>query len=79
MFIQVKNLSKKFKIDISELNRDKIIEKLNEKGIDNDDINALEKILNSCEMAQYSPLSNEDAQQLYHNSKNVLTKFEKHV
>lgn len=72
-------LSKKFKIDISELNRDKIIEKLNEKGIDNDDINALEKILNSCEMAQYSPLSNEDAQQLYHNSKNVLTKFEKHV
>ena len=72
-------LSKKFKIDISELNRDKIIEKLNEKGINNVDISALEKILDSCEMAQYSPLSNEDAQELYHNSKNVFTKFEKHV
>ena len=28
-------------------------------------------------MAQYSPLTTEDAQQLYRNSKNIFTKFEK--
>ena len=71
-------LSKKFKIDISELNRAKIIDKLNEKDINKEDISALEKF-DSCEMAQYSPLTTEDAQQLYRNSKNIFTKFEKNA
>ena len=70
-------LSNKFKIETAELNRDKINEKLAKNEIDKNDIKSLTDILNHCEIAQYSPLSSEDAKNSYDQSKILFNKFEK--
>ena len=72
-------LSNKFKIEIAELNREKINEKLTINGIQKEDIKSLTEILNYCEMAQYSPLSNEDAKKTLEDCEDLIKKLEGNV
>ena len=72
-------LSNKFKIEIAELNREKINEKLTINGIQKEDIKSLTDILNYCEMAQYSPITSKDAKLSYDQSKLLFNKFEKNA
>ena len=72
-------LSNKFKLEIAVLSKEKINASLIEAGIKEDDIKSLDKILNNCEMAQYSPLSSSDAQYSYDQSQLLFNQFEKDV
>ena len=56
-----------------------ILDECIEAGIKEDDIKSLDKILNNCEMAQYSPLSSSDAQYSYDQSQLLFNQFEKDV
>ncbi len=72
-------LSNKFKLEIAVLSKEKINASLIEAGIKEDDIKSLDKILNNCEIAQYSPLSSSDAQYSYDQSQLLFNQFEKDV
>jgi hypothetical protein len=72
-------LLNKYEIKLSELNRDKIKEILIESNVSEENVAAMDKILNVCEMAQYSPLSNEDAEKTLENSQDLIKKLEGNV
>jgi hypothetical protein len=69
-------LYNKFKIDKSALNKENINESLVLAGVNQANIKSLEDILNNCEISQYSPLSNQSAQESYNQSKILFKKFE---
>jgi hypothetical protein len=72
-------LTNKYQIKLSELSRDKIKEILRENSVSSDDISLMDKILNNCEMAQYSPLTNQLAKESLEESQNLIQKFEKNA
>ena len=72
-------ISNKFNLQISALNKDKIDQKLMLIGVDQNDIKALQEILNYCEMSQYSPLSSQSAESSYNQSKLLFKNFEQNV
>ena len=72
-------LLNKYEIKLSELNREKIKEILIESNVSEENVEAMDKILNVCEMAQYSPLSNEDAEKTLENSQDLIKKLEGNV
>lgn len=72
-------LLNKYEIKLSELNREKIKEILIESNVSEENVAAMDKILNVCEMAQYSPLSNEDAEKTLENSQDLIKKLEGNV
>ena len=72
-------LLNKYEIKLSELNRDKIKEILIKSNVFEENVAAMDKILNVCEMAQYSPLSNEDAEKTLENSQDLIKKLEGNV
>ena len=72
-------LVNKFQIKLSELNRSKIKEILVKENIPKDDLDLMDKILNNCEMSQYSPLTNEMAKETLHESQSLIKNLEKNV
>ena len=54
-------ISKKYSIDMAELNRSSIYQVLEKNKVNPDIIRSIDEILTKCEMAQYSPLSADDA------------------
>jgi hypothetical protein len=72
-------LSNKYEIKLSDLNREKIKEILIESNVHKENIEAMDKILNVCEMAQYSPLSNEDAEKTLEDCEDLIKKLEGNV
>ena len=72
-------LLNKYKIKLSDLNRVKIKEILLESNVPSESVEAMDKILNVCEMAQYSPLSNEDAKKTLEDCENLIKKLEVNV
>ena len=54
-------ISKKYSIDMAELNRNSIYQVLEKNKVNADLIRSIDEILTKCEMAQYSPLSADDA------------------
>ena len=54
-------ISKKYSIDMAELNRSSIYQVLEKNKVNPDIIRSIDEILTKCEMAQYSPLSSDDA------------------
>lgn len=72
-------ISKKYIIDIAEMNRSTIHETLMNSQIKGEFIDELDKILTYCEMAQYSPLSGEEAENSLINTKKLLLNLRKHA
>ena len=72
-------ISKKYIIDIAEMNRSTIHETLMNSQIKEEFIDELDKILTYCEMAQYSPLSGEEAENSLINTKKLLLNLRKHA
>jgi hypothetical protein len=72
-------LLNKYEIKLSELNREKIKAILIESNVPTENVEAMDKILNVCEMAQYSPLSNEDAEKTLEDCEDLIKKLEGNV
>tara|TARA_Y100000991_G_scaffold102000_1_gene76910 strand:+ start:195 stop:1952 length:1758 start_codon:yes stop_codon:yes gene_type:complete len=72
-------ISKKYIIDIAEMNRSTIHETLMKSQIKGEFIDELDKILTYCEMAQYSPLSGDEAENSLINTKKLLLNLRKHA
>jgi len=72
-------LLNKYEIKLSDLNREKIKAILIESNVPKENVEAMDKILNVCEMAQYSPLSNEDAEKTLENCEDLIKKLEGNV
>ena len=72
-------ISKKYIIDIAEMNRSTIHETLKNNQIEGELIDELDKILTYCEMAQYSPLGGEEAENSLINTKKLLLNLRKHA
>ena len=72
-------LLNKYEIKLSELNREKIKAILIESNVPKENVEAMDKILNVCEMAQYSPLSNEDAEKTLEDCEDLIKKLEGNV
>ena len=72
-------ISKKYVIDFAEMNRSTIHETLKNNQIEGELIDELDKILTYCEMAQYSPLGGEEAENSLINTKKLLLNLRKHA
>ena len=72
-------ISKKYIIDFAEMNRSTIHETLKNNQIEEELIDELDKILTYCEMAQYSPLGGEEAENSLINTKKLLLNLRKHA
>ena len=72
-------ISKKYIIDIAEMNRSTIHETLKKNQIKGELIDELDKVLTYCEMAQYSPLGGEEAEDSLINTKKLLLNLRKHA
>ncbi len=70
-------LSDKLNIPVSEMTRSNAISALNDSGIDEQLINSLIKILDTCEYARYAPSSSETgAADIYEESSHFIKSVE---
>jgi hypothetical protein len=70
-------LSDKLNIPVSELSRNNAIESLEEKGIDDDQINSLSMILDKCEFARFAPSSSgTEASEIYSGALHFIRSVE---
>jgi hypothetical protein len=72
-------LSIKFKLPISNLNKETIVEACSVNKIPEEISKMLTKILEECESARYAPVSNEDSHKTLKESKSIITKIEAHA
>ena len=69
----------KFSINLSDLNRNKINQILTDSNVSSEDVILMDKILNSCEMSQYSPLTSNVAKETLKDSQILIENLEKNV
>ncbi|MDG2369973.1 MAG: BatD family protein [Flavobacteriales bacterium] len=69
-------LSLKFKIPISNLNKESIINAFKESKVPENIIKKINQILEECESAKYAPLSNEDSNKTLKESKSIINEIE---
>ena len=72
-------LINKYNIKPSDFSREKIKDILLKSKINIENVNAMDEILNICEMAQYSPLTSKDAQKTLNKSEDLIKKLEKNA
>ena len=73
-------LSDKLNIPAAELNRNNVVAVLKEKGISEDDISSLARILDSCEYARYSPsASGTQAPAIYDSASGFIRSVENSI
>lgn len=70
-------VSDKLHIDVADLSKDNIEEKLRNKNVDEEKINSLKQLLETCEFALYTNLTgNENMQQQYTNAVTTIAELE---
>ena len=69
-------LSLKFKIPISNLNKESLINAFKESKVPENIIKKINQILEECESAKYAPLSNEDSNKTLKESKSIINEIE---
>jgi hypothetical protein len=70
-------LSDKLNIPVADLNRNNAIESLQEKGIDQELINNLTRLLDECEYARYSPAAaNKEVSSIYEDASKFIRSVE---
>ena len=73
-------LSDKLSIPVAELNRQKVSESLLSKGIDQDTLNELMKIIDDCEFARYAPAAFSGTMtEVYDGAARLMGIFEKQI
>ncbi|WP_026808603.1 BatD family protein [Arenibacter latericius] len=72
-------LKAKLKIETSEFSKDKIATLLQEKNVDDNTKNGFIGLLESCEMARYSPFSEVQMQQDYDKASEVISQLDKQI
>jgi hypothetical protein len=70
----------KMNIPVAELSKEKVVELLKEKNVQEEAINELVKLLDECEFARYAPgLQSGDLQEVYNRAANIITKIENEI
>jgi hypothetical protein len=69
----------RLKIQTLDMQKDKIKEKLHAKGVSDQTTAAFLKLLESCELARYTPSVTEDMQKDYQNAAKVISELDKEV
>ena len=69
----------RLKIQTLDMQKDKIKEKLHEKGVSSETTAAFLKLLESCELARYTPSVTEDMQNDYQKAAKVISELDKEV
>ncbi|WP_461533256.1 BatD family protein [Sinomicrobium sp.] len=72
-------LKAKINIETSEFSKEKITEILREKGVENENIEGFIGLLQSCELARYTPASEVAMQQDYDKAATVISKMDKQI
>ena len=72
-------LKAKLGVETSDISKDKISELLKEKSVDNTVISSLVKVLNDCDFARYTPISNTQMKEEYEEAKQVITQLDKQL
>jgi hypothetical protein len=70
-------ISDRVGIPVSELTKDRVKEVLHEKNVSEQVINTLIEILNQCEMARYTPVSQSDREAMFTGAKDAIVEMEK--
>jgi hypothetical protein len=70
----------KMNIPVAELSKEKVVELLKGKNVQEDAIHELVKLMDECEFARYAPgLQSGDLQEVYNRAANIITKIENEV
>lgn len=69
----------KFNIPQSEINKDRIREKLNSVGINQDLISRTEELLTKCEMARFAPVNEVSHEDVYNEASVLLSSIQKQI
>jgi len=72
-------LKSKLNIVTSEFSKDKIQEFLNDKSVNSKTVIAFNELLESCELARYTPFSNVEMQQDYDKAASVISALDKQI
>ena len=72
-------LKAKLHIETSDFSKDKISNLLNDKGVDNNTIKDFISILESCELARYTPIDQVEMQKDYELAAKTITVIDKEV
>ena len=72
-------LKAKLRIETSEMSKDNIEELLSSKQVSTENINAFLSLLESCEQARYSPITNVEMQQDFDKSSETITAIDKEI
>ena len=70
-------LKAKLGIETSDISRDKITELLKEKGVENTTVTSFTDVLNDCDFARYTPITDTEMKQEYEKAKQVITQLDK--
>lgn len=71
-----KYVNEKLNIKTSEMTKKSIRETLDNKGVGETTTNSFVEVLEQCEMAKYAPLSNQNNQEIYEKSLDVIEEIE---
>ncbi|UOB19476.1 BatD family protein [Abyssalbus ytuae] len=72
-------LKAKLKIETSDLSKDKISELLTSRNVNDETVNNFISLLNSCELARYTPTTEVTIQQDYEKAANVISQIDKQI
>jgi hypothetical protein len=72
-------LKAKLKIETSDFSKEKIIELLKEKSVDETTTSQFIELLRSCEMARYSPITKVQMNEDYQRASEVISKMDKQL
>lgn len=72
-------LKAKLQIETTDISRDKITKILESKNIDTTTINTFIEVLNDCDLARYTPITNVMMQEEFEKAKRVITAIDKQL
>lgn len=72
-------LKAKLQVETSDISKEKIVEILESKSVDNDTIKEFIDVLNDCDFARYTPSTNVMMKEEFEKAKEVITKVDKYL
>ena len=72
-------LKAKLGVETSDISKEKISDLLKEKSVNENDITEFTKVLNDCNFARYTPVTDTEMQQEFEKAKQVITQLDKQL
>ena len=72
-------LKAKLGVETSDISKEKISDLLKEKSVNDNDIAEFTKVLNDCNFARYTPVTDTEMQQEFEKAKQVITQLDKQL